>query len=71
MSKKTNIEEQIVTFFTNADEGKVETLFNVVKGIVKNRAAKPAAVKATTRKSRTAAASTEVHSADAVQDQAA
>lgn len=71
MSKKTNIEEQIVNFFQSGDDSKVETLFNVIKGVMKNRAAKPAVVKTSSRKPRTSAAPAEAPVAEAVQDQAA
>jgi hypothetical protein len=39
MSKRISDEERIVDFFTTADTGKVETLSNIVKGIVKKRLA--------------------------------
>lgn len=37
MSKRVTVEEQIVEFFNTADTAKVETVFNIVKGVVKRR----------------------------------
>jgi hypothetical protein len=37
MSKRVTVEESIVEFFNTADTAKVETVFNIVKGVVKRR----------------------------------
>lgn len=37
MAKRISPEEVVVNFFNTADKAKVETVFNIVKGIVKGR----------------------------------
>jgi hypothetical protein len=52
MAKRISQEEVVVTFFNTADLAKVETVFNIIKSIVKTRTAgtakavKPVKVKA-------------------------
>lgn len=56
--KKATPEELIVNFFTTADLGSANTLFNVVKGLMNTRTANitAAAAKKTTRGSKNTAA---------------
>jgi len=43
-TKRISDEEVIVSFFNHAEQGKAETLFNVIKGIMRHRtASSPAA----------------------------
>lgn len=42
MAKRVTDEERIIEFFNSAETGKVETVYNIVKGIAKRRLAGPA-----------------------------
>ncbi len=56
MSKRISDEERVVEFFNTAETSKVETVFNVIRGVVKRRLSvgepgKKTPVKKVTRKS--------------------